>query len=114
MVHVAVGASPGLSEVVIPLSSTNIVNMVIPPLRLMHQSNRSFSIPPGNPWVIPQAFEFLENFCSISPLNGPKSCSNAPTPGKITRLDWTGTSFLVLEVLLCYLHPSIIYSVPCD
>ena len=49
----------------------------------MYQSNRSFSIPPP---ANPQAFEFLENFCSNSPLTGSKSCSNAPTPGKITRL----------------------------
>ena len=34
----------------------------------------------------PGAFEFLENFCLNSPLTGPKSCSNAPVPGKITRL----------------------------
>ena len=30
------------------------------------------------PWATPQAFEFLENFCSNSPLPRPKSCSNAP------------------------------------
>ena len=36
------------------------------------------------PRATPRAF--LENFCSNSPLTGPKSCSNAPTPGKITRL----------------------------
>ena len=29
--------------------------------------------PPGQP----QAFKFLENFCSNAPLPGPKSCSNA-------------------------------------
>ena len=34
----------------------------------------------------PRAFEFLENVCSNHPLTGLKSCSNAPTPGKITRL----------------------------
>ena len=34
----------------------------------------------------PRAFEFLENYCSNSLLTGPKSCPNAPTPGKITRL----------------------------
>ena len=39
-----------------------------------------------SPRAAPRAFEFLENFCSNSPLTGPKSCSNAPTPGKITRL----------------------------
>ena len=50
---------------------------------LMYQSNRSFNIPLG---ATPRAFEFLENFCSNSPLAGPKSSSNAPTPGKITRL----------------------------
>ena len=35
--------------------------------------------PPGNP----RAFEFLENFCSNSPLTGPKSCLNASPPGKL-------------------------------
>ena len=50
----------------------------------MYQSNQSFNIPP--PRAIPRAFEFWENFCSNSPLTGPKSCSNAPTCGKITRL----------------------------
>ena len=30
------------------------------------------------------------------------------------KLGWTGTSFFVLEVPLCNLCPSIIYSVPCD
>ena len=46
---------------------------------VMYQSNRSFNIQP-------RAFEFLENFCSNSPLPGPKICSNAPTLVKITRL----------------------------
>ena len=46
------------------------------------QIEASTSSPRATPW----AFEFLENFCSNSPLTGPKSCSNAPTPGKITRL----------------------------
>ena len=27
---------------------------------------------------------------------------------------WTGTNYFVLEVPLCNLHPSVIYSVPCD
>ena len=30
------------------------------------------------------------------------------------KLGWTGTSSFVLEVPLRHLHPSIIYSVPCD
>ena len=30
------------------------------------------------------------------------------------KSDWTGTSSFVLEVLLCNLRTSIIYSVPCD
>ena len=34
----------------------------------------------------PRAFEFLENFCSNSSLTGTKSRSNAPPPGKISRL----------------------------
>ena len=44
----------------------------------MYQSNRSSNIPSPGIWI-------LENFCSNSPLPGPKSCSNAPTLGKITR-----------------------------
>ena len=36
----------------------------------MYQSNRSFNIPPR---AAPRAFEFLENFCSNSPLPRPKS-----------------------------------------
>ena len=54
--------------------NTHIKNIV------MYQSNRSFNIPPrATPW----AFEFLENFCSNSLLTTPKSCSNAPPPGKL-------------------------------
>ena len=49
---------------------------------IMYQSKLPQSPSPGNP----RAFEFLENFCSNSPLTGPKSCSNTPSPGKITRL----------------------------
>ena len=30
------------------------------------------------------------------------------------KLGWTGTSSFVLKVPLCNLHPSIIYSIPCD
>ena len=30
------------------------------------------------------------------------------------KLGWTGASSFVLEVPLCNLHPSVIYSVPCD
>ena len=30
------------------------------------------------------------------------------------KLDWTGKSSFVLEVPLCHLRPSVIYSVPCD
>ena len=49
----------------------------------MYQSNRGFNIPPGQP---PGHLNFLDNFCSNSPLPEPKSCSNAPILGKITRL----------------------------
>ena len=42
--------------------------------------------PPASPLGNPRAFEFLENFWKILPFTGPKSCSNAPTPGKINRL----------------------------
>ena len=49
----------------------------------MYQSNQSFYIPPSPQPGNPRAFEFLENFCSNSPLTGPKSCSNAPPPGKV-------------------------------
>ena len=45
--------------------------------RIMYPSNRSFNIP--SLLATPRAFEFLENFCSNSPLPGLKSCSNAPT-----------------------------------
>ena len=38
------------------------------------------------PRANPRAFEFLKNFCSNSPLTGPKTFSNAPIPGRITRL----------------------------
>ena len=41
---------------------------------------------PTSPRATPRAFEFLEIFCSNSLLPGLKSCSNAPTLGKITRL----------------------------
>ena len=39
--------------------------------------------PPGQP---PGHLNFWKNFCSNSPLPWPKSCSNAPTLGKIARL----------------------------
>ena len=35
------------------------------------------------PRATPRAFESLENFGSNFPLTGPKSCSNAPIPGKL-------------------------------
>ena len=44
---------------------------------VLYQSNRSLNIPP--PRATPRAFEFLEKFCSNSPLPRPKSCSNAPS-----------------------------------
>ena len=59
----------------------------------MYRSNRSFNMPlPGNP----RAFDFFENYCSNSPLPGPKcrsnaphwgpfKWSNAPTPGTFHR-----------------------------
>ena len=46
------------------------------------QIEASTSPPPGNPPGIWIFGKFLEN----SPLTGPKSCSNTPTPGKIARL----------------------------
>ena len=52
--------------------------------RLPYQSNRSSNIPPGNPLG---HLNFWKIFCSNSPLPGPKSCSNAPTLGKITRFN---------------------------
>ena len=60
---------------------------------IMYRSNRSFNMPPpGNPL----AFDFFENYCSKSPLPGPKyrsnaphwgpfRWSNAPTPGTFQR-----------------------------
>ena len=44
-------------------------------LKVMYQSNRSFNMPPR---AIPRAFDFFENYCSNSPLPGPKCRSNAP------------------------------------
>ena len=41
----------------------------------MYRSNRSFSMPPR---ATPRAFDFFENYCSSSPLPGPKCRSNAP------------------------------------
>ena len=35
------------------------------------------------PRATPGHLYFLQNFCSNSPLPRPKSCSNAPTPGKL-------------------------------
>ena len=34
------------------------------------------------PRATPRAFEFLENFCSNSPLTGPKAVQMPPPPGK--------------------------------
>ena len=44
--------------------------------KVMYQSNRSLNIPPTR--ATPKAFEFLERFCSNSPLPRSKSCWNAP------------------------------------
>ena len=60
----------------------NNVSATICP-RLPYQSNRSSNIPPGNPLG---HLNFWKIFCSNCPLPRPKSCSNAPTLGKITRL----------------------------
>ena len=43
---------------------------------IMYRSNRSFNMPP--PRATPRAFDFFENYCSNSPLPGPKCRSNAP------------------------------------
>ena len=57
----------------VPVTKTRGITNVPVKLKLQHP-----------PWATPLAFEILENSCSNSPLAGPKSCSNAPTPGKIT------------------------------
>ena len=49
-------------------------------LLLMYRSNRSFNMPPP-PRANPRAFDFFENYCSNSPLPGPKCRSNAPHYG---------------------------------
>ena len=42
---------------------------------ITYRSNRSFNIAsPATPW----GFDFCENYCSNSPLPGPKCLSNAP------------------------------------
>ena len=43
---------------------------------IMYRSNRSFNMPP--PGATPRVFDFFENYCSNSPLPGPKYRSNAP------------------------------------
>ena len=43
--------------------------------RVMYRSNRSFNTSKLQP---PRAFDFFENYCSNSPLPGPKCRSNAP------------------------------------
>ena len=59
----------------------------------------------------------------IDPLHNPVTWYGIHYTGmQVTQWDfqnkgksgWTDTSFLVLEVSLCNLRPSIIYSVPCD
>ena len=50
------------------------------------------------PRATPWAFEFLENFCSNSPLTGPKSCSNAPTPGQLP--DYCFNFSVVVSIML--------------
>ena len=42
---------------------------------IMYRSNRSFNMPPR---ATPRAFDFFENYCSNSPLHGPKCRSSAP------------------------------------
>ena len=69
------------------------------------------------------AFLKLANNMEIGPLHNPVTWYGINYAGtQITQWDfqnkgksgWTGTSSFVLEVPLHYLHPSIIYSVPCD
>ena len=42
--------------------------------------------PLSHPPATPGHLNFWKIFVQILPFTGPKSCSNAPTPGKITRL----------------------------
>ena len=58
-------------------SSPTLLQKAFPSAWIMYQSNRRATL---------RAFEFLKNFCSNSPLTGPKTFSNAPIPGRITRL----------------------------
>ena len=53
------------------------------------------------PRSTPRAFEFFEKFCSNSPLTGPKSCSNPPTPGKISDYFF---NFSVASIMLLRLY----------
>ena len=45
-------------------------------ISVMYRSDRRFNISP--PRATPRAFDFFENYCSNSPLPGPKCRSNAP------------------------------------
>ena len=49
----------------------------------------------------PRAFEFLENVCSNSPLSGPKSCSNAPPPGKLQDYCFNFSVAFIMLLKLC-------------
>ena len=67
--------------------------------------------------------DYLFQFTAIGPLQDPVTWYGINYTGtQMTQWDfqnkgksgWTGKSSFVLEVPLCHLHPSVIYSVPCD
>ena len=53
------------------------------------------------PLATPRAFEFLENFCSNPLLTGPKSCSNAPLPGKLPDYCFNFSVAFMMLLKLC-------------
>ena len=52
----------------------------------------------------PRAFEFLKKFCSNSPLTGPKSCSNAPPPGKLPDYCFNFSVASIMLLRRCMLY----------
>ena len=77
-----------------PISSCRFTFWTWNTISIMYRSNRSFNMPPR---ATPPAFDFFENYCSNSPLPGPKCRSNAPHWGPFrwsnapTRGHFTGT-----------------------
>ena len=53
------------------------------------------------PRATPRAFEFLENFCSNSPLTGPKAVQMPPPPGKSPDYCFNFSVASIMPLKLC-------------